>query len=370
MSAHPASWAHERAPRERPPRALATACLLLAPQFMRSEHAVCLTFTLLFGCQHTDEGGGAKDHPGDGSAKGDGPSARADAAAPPDMAVADPLPTHVPAQWMRPPDCHGVGNSCDDGCLGSACQLDGNVCINFAEVGKSQTAMAPYCLAYACMTYEEASCFCTGSVAASSAVCKAGPAAVLGLCAAEEGSCASTPCCDGLTCVKVPNAGSFCYRACKNNGDCDTGCCTDRKDTGTLECAPAAACQHPCAKQGATFAEASDCCNGLCNATSMEAGFLGCRLPCAADGDCASGCCQLYSGADFGFCADAHYCACGRGAGGKGCAPGTTCATTDNPDAPACLTDCKLPGDCASGCCTQPVPGTDHGVCVDKSKCH
>ena len=55
-----------------------------------------------------------------------------------------------------------MGNPCSEGCGGAACQLEGNVCVPFAEVGASASACLPYCLAYACMTFDEASCFCTG----------------------------------------------------------------------------------------------------------------------------------------------------------------------------------------------------------------
>ncbi|HXU81717.1 MAG TPA: hypothetical protein VN914_10000, partial [Polyangia bacterium] len=82
-----------------------------------------------------------------------------------------------------------------------------------------------------------------------------------------------------------------------------------------------------------------------------------------------TGCCQLFTGQSTGFCADAKFCVCGGGAGGKGCAPGTTCGSAAGDPAISCRPDCKTAADCATACCTQPLPGKDHGICVEKSNC-
>jgi hypothetical protein len=217
-------------------------------------------------------------------------------------ACASPAAAAVPDAWVRPAQCNGVGNLCSEGCQGAACQLIGDVCIPFKQIGASADACTPYCLAFACMSFDDASCFCTGSAAAQAPACACGPKAVAGVCAAEGASCASTPCCDcmGLTCTTDAVSGSVCRQACSKDADCVTGCC---------------------------------------NTTS-------------------------------GRCQDALYCNCAAVAatcaGDKPCCPGSSCLTfsesTDNPPY-SCFDDCKTQTDCATGCCSLPIPGLDHGAC-------
>jgi len=267
----------------------------------------------------------------------------------------------VPDQWSRPADCHGVGNTCDLGCGdGSICQLDGYVCIpkpaDFNHPA-GNSADTPYCLAYSCMTYEQASCFCTGPAAAQYPSCKYGPPEVAGLCAGEGSSCNSGPCCAGLDCVSTSPTSKVCYDRCAGNSDCDTNCCTDRRDTGDLVCAPLTSCQTPCTKRGQACTGDSQCCNGVCVMDSNP-DWNGCRPSCSTNSDCDTGCCQLFANSTTGFCTSAGYCGCGAG-----CATGSSCVTFDGKTF-SCKKDCTIDTDCPSVCCSGKVSGTNHGVCV------
>jgi len=210
--------------------------------------------------------------------------------------------TAVPDGWARPADCKGVGNLCSEGCSGAACQLLGDVCIPFSQVGASSSACAPYCMAYACMNFDDASCFCTGSAAAKYPSCACGPKAVAGVCAGEGAACASKACCDcmGLRCVTDSYSGSVCRQACVQNSDCVTGCC----DTAAGTCHDALYCN--CVNVGTACSGTTQCCPGKS--------------------------CLTFSG-------DA----------------------TNGPF--SCYQDCKTQSDCPSGCCSQKIPGTDHGAC-------
>lgn len=273
-----------------------------------------------------------------------------------------PVVISVPDDWSRPADCHGVGEMCNGlGCGdGGLCQLDGDVCVpKLKDINNppGYTADTPYCLAYSCMTYEQASCFCTGPAGAMYPSCKTGPAAVAGLCAGEAASCNQATCCNGLDCVSVSPTSKVCYDRCAGNTDCDTGCCTDRRDTGDLLCAPMTSCQTPCTKRGQACSKDEQCCNGVC-VTSSNPDWNGCRLGCATNADCDTGCCQLFSNSSTGFCTDPGYCGCG-----SGCAAGSTCSTFDNKTF-SCRKDCTMDTDCASVCCSGTVPNTNHGVCI------
>lgn len=242
--------------------------------------------------------GGAAGHGGD-NASGGSAGACASAAA----AV-------VPDAWVRPARCNGVGNLCSEGCQGEACAFGGVVCTPLSRVSAPPDACAPYCLSGACMSFDEASCFCTGSAAAEVSECACSPKAIAGaaagICVPEGVSCESAPCCDcmGLTCV-----------------------------------------------------------------TEFWAGPV-CRQPCAKDADCATRCCNVASG----VCQDASYCNCvdagnrcgATGVDGDGvvCCPGNTCVGEDlEGTAFSCHQDCKTQADCATGCCSPFAPGSDRGYC-------
>lgn len=213
----------------------------------------------------------------------------------------------APSAWVRPAQCNGVGNLCSEGCQGAACQLEGNVCVPFSRIGASPDACMPYCLAYACMTFDEASCFCTGSSAAQAPACACGPKAVAGICAPQGGSCASKPCCDcmGLMCVNDSVSGTVCRQPCSKNSDCVTGCC----NTTAASCQDALYCN--CAKLGETRDGGnSPCCPGttcLTFSADVVEGPFSCYQDCVTQSDCPSGCCsQMISGLDHGACGPCH----------------------------------------------------------------
>ena len=261
-----------------------------------------------------------------------------------------PAITMAPPSWAPPANCNGVGEKCQGilSCNGTAmCQTEGDVCIPPIPAGMpllpSQSAERPYCLAYTCMTYEEASCFCTGEAGKQYPSCKTGPAAVAGICNGEGSACGTAPgnkeCCGGLQCSLTNATSGTCRKTCTTGTDCDTGCCTDVKDNGQLVCAPASACTNPCKKRGeACQANGGDCCNGTC-VTSTDPDQAGCRPVCNKNEDCDTGCCQLFQNASYGFCA-----------------PTITC------------TGCKADSECATQCCIKPSD-LDHALCVDSKFC-
>jgi hypothetical protein len=307
------------------------------------------------GSKGASTGSGGRDAAADGpsGAGGAGGGSGSDGAA-------EPVPLTVPADWSRPADCMAVGNLCSEGCSASTeCQLFGDVCIPLAGPSgfPGYSNDTPYCLAYTCLTYAQASCFCTGSAATVFPACKYGPPAVAGLCAPEGAACVNDACCAGLACIKDTPTGT-CLRRCSKAADCDTGCCTDLKDTGDLECAPASACQTPCTKKAGACTDDSACCNGTCVTGTTNPDFLGCRQGCAQNGDCNTGCCQLFNNATTGFCTTPGYCGCGAG-----CAANSTCLTFDGQNF-ACYQNCMHDADCPSGCCSQPIAGKTYGSCV------
>lgn len=229
----------------------------------------------------------------------------------------DPVIDSVPPAWERPEDCGGIGDSCQEelGCgPRSFCQFDWDVCIPWPPEGSSRrptrSSEYPYCAALTCMTFEEASCFCTGDGVPSTVDCSS-PGALAGLCGSPNGSCMGRPCCDGLTCVDLGSS-RVCQQPCSKDSDCESGCCTDRYDTGDLVCAEPEACMKPCKKRGeactpATSSSPTDCCQGTC-VTSQNPELAGCRPSCTENEHCDTGCCVPLAGSANGYCASAEYC--------------------------------------------------------------
>ncbi len=274
--------------------------------------------------------------------------------------------TSAPAAWAPPADCGGIGNLCPNlsGCgTRSECQLIGNVCI--PEItGTSlpgQTAATPYCAAYTCMSFEDASCFCTGPAGKTVSACSS-PAALAGLCVSQGQGCNGKTCCDGLTCTDDGGGVSTCEVRCSSASDCTSGCCTDLHDTGVTICADASACTNPCKKHGEACDPGSattpnNCCRGSC-VQSDNPDFGGCRPDCTTNADCTdTGCCVPYANSTSGFCADARYCSCGAvnaacSGNNPACCEGNVCAGDEaNPGAFKCYKGCQTPSDCPNGDC-------------------
>jgi hypothetical protein len=218
------------------------------------------------------------------------------------------------------------------------------------------------------MTFEEASCFCTGEAAEVTPSCSS-PEALAGLCTGPDGSCAERACCDGLTCLDLGTS-KRCEAPCTTSAECETGCCTDLYDTGVSVCAELDACENVCKKRGEACTQGSsttpdDCCRGSC-VESQNPDYAGCRPNCTTNEQCPdTGCCVLFSDSTNGFCADAQYCSCGAegatcGPNSPSCCEGTVCAGTDNIF--TCRRSCELPTDCPSGTC-EPLSDNSASIC-------
>jgi hypothetical protein len=323
---------------------------------------------------------------GTGSNAGAGGSGASGAAGKPSTG---PAITQAPDAWNPPADCGGVGDTCPEGIFGctsptSSCQLEGYVCIPAVQAGKplpSRTAETPYCAAYTCMTFEQASGFCTGEAGKSDSRC-ASPAAMAGLCGTDSTKCATDQdCCKGSACL--PEAyypQKSCRRTCTSNDECSTGCCTDALDTGVKVCAAADKCETACKVRGEQPCDQPDpnkptpCCRGGC-VLSENPNFGGCRPRCTKNEDCfETGCCEPFSGSTEGFCVDAKFCGCGNpGAACAGddnpdCCSGSTCLTFGDSGSFSCFKNCTADTDCPGSCCVPLSDGQRH-VCGPPERC-
>jgi hypothetical protein len=225
------------------------------------------------------------------------------------------------------------------------------------------------------MTFEQASCFCTGEAGSMYPDCSS-PSALAGLCGGEGRTCDATlPCCSGLGCTSNGSYGT-CKVPCATGSDCPSGCCTDLYDTGSLICADADACANPCKKRGDATCDpgsatmANDCCRGTC-VQADNPDFAGCRPLCETNADCDTGCCAPFSNGG-GFCADALYCTCNPvggvcGDGNPGCCDGADCASFDGTTF-ACYQSCTQASDCATACCVPFEDGTG-AICLGPEYC-
>lgn len=326
-----------------------------------------------------DSGGSSNTHAGAGvGASGAGGRASLAGAGGKAGAGAGPAITSAPPTWVPPADCGGIGDTCPNGLAGcstkSTCQLEGYVCIPKLETGAtalpSRTAETPYCAAYTCMTFEQASCFCTGAAGKLTPSCSS-PSALAGLCAGKDAGCTSMSCCDGLSCVDT-TGGKRCEQPCNSASDCSTGCCTDLNDTGVPICAEMTACTTPCKKhgeacKGGSLDTPTDCCRGSC-IQSDNPDFGGCRPLCSTSTDCDTGCCVPFdSGSSSGFCADSKYCSCpgdgqACGPGVAYCCQGMSCIGASATEL-VCRHDCATDADCTAAKCT-PLSDDSGSVCL------
>jgi hypothetical protein len=294
----------------------------------------------------------------------------------------------VPPAWKRPASCGGIGETCDQlACAkGTVCQLSNNTCIpdRGPDAGLGCplarcTDQQPFCLGYRCMSFDEASCYCTGPAASLEPGCGAGPQGLVGACTVENAGCGpgAKSCCDGLGCVKATPVQATCQKTCAQSSDCKTGCCTDVTGTGQLVCADPGACNNPCTKEGVACQGPEQCCSHTCVPPTGNPDFDGCRFSCAKNEDCTSGCCLPTQGGG-GICVAALYCKCGGlgapCAGRNGpCCTGFTCAGLSAvadaaPGSYQCMKSCKVPADCPSKCCAL-FANSEMGVCEDAANC-
>lgn len=298
-----------------------------------------------------------------------------------------PAISSAPDAWAPPADCGGVGDGCPEGIFGctsptSACQLEGYVCIPAGGL-PGRSAETPYCAAYTCMTFEQASCFCSGDAGKKNSRCSS-PSAMAGLCGADGSSCdgaADRACCDGFACL--PEAyypQKSCRMTCASNEDCASGCCTDALDTGTKICATADKCETACKKQGEEECSLNDptkptlCCRGTC-VNSENPNYAGCRPRCVQDADCFdTGCCRPFLDSKEGFCVDAKFCSCGNAGAACGgddngpCCTGTRCLSYDSGASYSCFQDCTSDADCPGSCCI-PLSSAEGKVCGPPAYC-
>jgi hypothetical protein len=300
-----------------------------------------------------------------------------------------PVITQAPDAWSPPADCGGVGDTCPEGIFGctaptSFCQLEGYVCIPAVEAGKPlppRTAETPYCAAYTCMTFEQASCFCSGDAGKADSRCSS-PAAMAGLCGSDHSKCdADMDCCAGFACL--PEAyypQKSCRKTCASNEECSSGCCTDALDTGVKICATADKCETACKVRGDQSCPQNDpnkptlCCRGTC-VLSDNANFGGCRPRCTKNEDCFdTGCCRLFADSTDGFCVDAKFCGCGSAgaacndADNPQCCDGSTCLSFDDAASFSCFQNCSSDADCPGSCCIPLSSGTG-SVCGPPGNC-
>jgi hypothetical protein len=303
-----------------------------------------------------------------GSASGGKDTRVADVGASPKPDAPPPI-TSAPPAWERPADCGGIGDTCPEGIFGcstkSMCQLEGYVCV---PVTPKTTESRPYCMAYTCMNFEEASCFCTGAAAKQSPRCADGPAAVAGLCVGTGALCESKACCNGLTCLTSASGAPLCQRVCQTGADCPSGCCFDKDETGQTICSDASLCATPCAKMASSCTKSSECCTGLCVADTPVADWVGCRRPCNKSSDCSTGCCTMFAGGTSGFCTDARWCGCGAsgavcGSTSPACCGDQECSHFSADTTSLCRPRCKTTSECPVGTCSGFFAGEDHGVC-------
>ncbi len=130
-----------------------------------------------------------------------------------------------------------------------------------------------------------------------------------------------------------------------------------------------------CHKTGEPCASTGDCCgaNAVCNPSAQVEEWVGCQVRCAANSDCATGCCQLYQGQNSGFCTDAKWCACGTagsacGGNNPACCSDHVCLDGTTPGTSQCQKKCTQASDCPSACCVA-IPGLGGSACLAKTYC-
>ncbi len=292
-------------------------------------------------------------------------------------------PLEIPPAWDTPSGCGSLGEPCQGGgCEGDAmCNYDINICvpprmnpINNFGCDNDCPRDYPYCLHYSCMTFQEASCFCNGSLGSQDPRCGDGPAFALEMCVSEGASCETdSDCCGTRVCLDQGRGRLRCSQTCSDDSECESGCCADYLEIGTAICAAAEECESPCKRSGEICQEDSECCLSECVTGTENPDFVGCRAGCNRDEDCATGCCQVYSNATWGFCVVAKYCGCGAEGAACGmyepaCCEDHECTSTDAEGEFTCKPHCQQHSDCPSNCCV-PIRDTDFSVCYDASYC-
>jgi len=136
-----------------------------------------------------------------------------------------------------------------------------------------------------------------------------------------------------------------------------------------------------CLDLGGPCRTPAECCNDMmciAQGTTGEPTWLGCRVRCTGDAECAASgqCCLLLQGQTFGFCTDAKWCSCGTsgtpcGGSNAKCCDDQMCGANDvQGSAYECRARCTQDSDCpTTGCCVEAFQGSGQKACLNPVFC-
>lgn len=196
------------------------------------------------------------------------------------------------------PNC--AGRSCGpDGCGGSCGTCAGSLVCDFGR-GTCTPTCTPTCAGRNCGPNNCGTGSCgicaTGQSCSRAGVCQSTCFAAPGDACERDSDC----CADGgitTLCVNLRGLGRVCTAACGSGSDCNSGCCISttngsRVCTTSLRCPNTSLC-YADINQACT--RDADCCPASSTGNSAACACAGqnctCRVLCAQDSDCASGCC-------------------------------------------------------------------------------
>lgn len=215
----------------------------------------------------------------------------------------------------------GVEQACSGRlvCSGSNClpKVDNKKVVSCGDA--SCPTDAPICALGVCLTTDEMACVCANPDATAvfkpcqSLLPKDGPK-----CTPEDGLCDASPdsCCDGLSCMQGKDKNGrqllgLCKKPCAEGAACAEGeCCATADGIADEFCGPRSLCVKECRELDEECdGDLRPCCDGfICATSDKDAALNGCKLPCAKDSECDTGCCVLFTGRDDGICAPKDRC--------------------------------------------------------------
>lgn len=157
----------------------------------------------------------------------------------------------------------------------------------------------------------------TGSVSDAGAATFAADSATPEAGTSESGSCVqaggncrnnANACCNGTTCVfdTKDTSKAVCAATCLNDGQCNSGCCKVLIEGTEAVCAPANYCAGSCSTAGQSCTQVDCCPNTICVNSTVTG--VSCAARCAADSQCASGCCAPLSNTGALVCSPVQFC--------------------------------------------------------------
>jgi hypothetical protein len=135
-----------------------------------------------------------------------------------------------------------------------------------------------------------------------------------------------------------------------------------------------------CGTESTTCDADTDCCGGFACLPGAYYPTKSCRETCAANEDCASGCCTDALDTGTKICATADQCetACKK-EGALDCTQNDpnkpslccrgTCVQSENPNYAGCRRRCSKNEDCFETGCCEPFSNSTEGFCVDAKFC-